>query len=145
MFDRKEYQKEYSRRYRETHKTEIKLHKKAYTEAHKAEKKAYSKAWRETHKEETKAYRQRPEVKQRANKYYLSHPDEVKAKDVVHYAVRKGKLPRASTKTCARVGCGKQAEHYHHPSYEKQHRLDVLPMCRACHRETHELLKRIAS
>ena len=63
---------------------------------------------------------------QQTNKY--------KARLKVCGAVLVGKLPNIKTQTCK---CGKQAEHYHHPSYAPEHWLDVVPLCQDCHFAIH--------
>lgn len=46
-------------------------------------------------------------------------------------------MPAASTQACS--VCGKPAEHWHHPNgYDKEHRLDVVAVCRACHIAIHQ-------
>lgn len=43
-------------------------------------------------------------------------------------------LPQVSTRPCAK--CGQPAADYHHHlGYEPEHWLDVLPLCRRCHRK----------
>ncbi len=60
-------------------------------------------------------------------------PERFKARWKVNNAVRDGKLPRIKTLLCA---CGKQAQQYHHHNgYAPEHALDVVPMCRPCHRK----------
>ncbi len=61
----------------------------------------------------------------------LKHPEICKAKAAVNHAVRRGKMPRVKTLQCHY--CPAQAEQYHHPSYAKEHWLDVIPVCRQCH------------
>lgn len=73
----------------------------------------------------------REAVKRSQSKY----PEHVKARDAVKYAVKKGKLPPVDKCLCVR--CGKQAEAYHHWSYLKEHRLDVIPVCDYCHKQIH--------
>ena len=63
------------------------------------------------------------------------HPEKMSAGSAVAYAVMSGRLPRTSS--CACADCGKQAEHHHHESYEKEHWLDVVPLCRRCHMIRH--------
>jgi aspartate carbamoyltransferase regulatory subunit len=59
------------------------------------------------------------------------------ARGRVSNAVRVGKLPHVSTQNC--VYCGKQAIQYHHYlGYEREHTLDVLPVCRSCHSLIHK-------
>lgn len=46
-----------------------------------------------------------------------------------------GSLPKASACQCAI--CGQAAHHYHHYlGYEPEHWLDVIPLCRPCHRRS---------
>lgn len=54
----------------------------------------------------------------------------------VQIAVRKGILPKISTCSCH--NCGKQANSYHHPSYHKDDRLFVIPLCDKCHQRHHK-------
>lgn len=64
--------------------------------------------------------------------YRERHTDRSRARHAVAYAVRKGKLPRASSCLCGR--CGQPAAHYHHRNgYEKAFWLDVEPVCVECH------------
>ncbi len=66
--------------------------------------------------------------------YRICHPAQHKAKDAVNHAVRDGKIPPVNTLQCS---CGKQAEHYHHPSYAPEHRLDIVAVCIPCHKIAH--------
>ena len=59
-------------------------------------------------------------------------PEHYKAKSSVNNAVKLGKLLSVSSLTC--YYCGTKAEQYHHPSYEPKHHLDVIPVCKKCHR-----------
>jgi hypothetical protein len=63
------------------------------------------------------------------------NPIKRKAARAVHYAVTKGELPPVTS--CACADCDVQAEEYHHESYEKEHWLDVDPLCRRCHMVRH--------
>ena len=59
------------------------------------------------------------------------------AVSAVNHLVRTGKIPRANTQKCKL--CGKQArEYHHHKGYSGQYKLDVIPICRACHVKEHE-------
>lgn len=59
-----------------------------------------------------------------------------KAQRAVIRAVLKGEMPAAADQACAR--CGRPAAHlHHHHGYEEGHRLDVVPLCRSCHRLIH--------
>jgi len=66
--------------------------------------------------------------------YYRLHLDHYKAKDAINHAIRDGKLLPALHYWCS---CGKQAEQYHHWSYEPEHWFDVIPVCHKCHVHIH--------
>lgn len=55
------------------------------------------------------------------------HPDRARAREAVHDL-----LPSASERRC--YYCDKQAvAWHHHKGYDRQHRLDVIPLCHKCH------------
>lgn len=62
-------------------------------------------------------------------------PLKLSARQSVNYAVHTGKLQPIKSCTCQI--CGKQAEEYHHWSYEPEHWLDVIPLCQPCHTKLH--------
>jgi Bacillus phage endonuclease len=64
--------------------------------------------------------------------YRSKFPERIRAKNLVHYYVRKGKIPHVSTCICS---CGNQATDYHHPDYSKP--LEIVPLCRSCHLQVH--------
>ena len=68
-------------------------------------------------------------------KYRDKYPEKTKAGDAVQGAVRLGKLSRINTQECN--NCGSQAQNYHHPSYAKEDRLNVIPLCLDCHWKEH--------
>lgn len=63
------------------------------------------------------------------------------AHQAVKRAIETGKLPPIDSVICA--DCGEaQAEEYHHTNgYEKEHWLDVTPLCLACHGKTRQVPK----
>lgn len=71
----------------------------------------------------------------KAANYRLNHPEKERARKAVSTAVRFEKLPRIKTLSC--LHCGKQANTYHHHSYEPEYWLDVIPLCRKCHTKVH--------
>ena len=73
----KERCKAYSKKYRETHKEELKIKQKMYDDSRKESRKTYGKRYRETHKEELKAYRE-------------EHKDELKIKDARIKSYKRG-------------------------------------------------------
>ena len=67
--------------------------------------------------------------------YVIRYPERRKAKDAVLYAIKIGKLPPAKTLQCQI--CKGSAREYHHPSYKKEDRLKVIPVCSICHKKIH--------
>jgi hypothetical protein len=56
----------------------------------------------------------------------------------VQYAVRTGKLTRVTERRC--LDCGVRAQQYHHHrGYQKEHLLNVVPLCTRCHGKRHAL------
>jgi len=80
-------------------------------------------------------YRQTPSgnkaYRKAGRKTRKQHPRRMSAGSAVAHAIVMNRLSRASDCVCA--DCGKPAEQYHHESYEKEHWLDVVPLCRDCH------------
>lgn len=67
----------------------------------------------------------------------IHHPERYKAGNAVNNAIRAGKLPRPNTLQCHY--CSEQAEQYHHHlGYALEHLLDVVPVCKKCHRKLHK-------
>lgn len=73
--------------------------------------------------------------KRKSIKYALANREKRNAKHAVAYAVRRGRLPKASNMPCFQ--CLGDAAHYHHPSYERGDRLKVVPLCQSCHSQLH--------
>lgn len=65
--------------------------------------------------------------------YDIYHPEYNKAVNAVQYAIKTGKIPRPDILQCHY--CPKQAQQYHHWSYLPGNWLDVLPVCKKCHRK----------
>lgn len=69
---------------------------------------------------------------ERTRRYREQNPDKARARGLVGNAVRRGKMPAASSLPCAH--CGAQAQHYHHhKGYDRVHCRDVVPVCAVCH------------
>lgn len=71
----------------------------------------------------------------KASNYRSNNPEKERARKTVSAAVRSHKLPQVSTCKCEM--CGKQAQTYHHWSYEPEHWLHVIPLCIKCHKKVH--------
>lgn len=63
-------------------------------------------------------------------------PLKTAARNAVKSAIARGELAHWNTAICAH--CGGAAVHYHHQNgYEREHWLDVIPLCRLCHSNEH--------
>lgn len=85
-----------------------------------------------------KQYRQTEKYKtahrKRISRYTTRHPEQDKARKAIKHAIRDGKIQKASSFKCNY--CPKQAQEYHHhKGYAKKHWLDVLPVCKICHKK----------
>lgn len=103
-------------------------------------KQEYAKKWRESHRDKKNA---------EAREYYATHREERNAKKKAYLTANvslnsaRKKLvveiargaAKASEFMC--VGCGKQAQDWHHWSYEPEHQLSVIPLCKSCHKLQH--------
>jgi hypothetical protein len=96
----------------------------------KSEKgKEYYRQYRKTQK--YKEYRRRKTKRRR-----ISHPEQVRARKAIKIAIAAKKIQRPSGYKCR--FCFSIAEHFHHHlGYEKEHRLDVQPVCVKCHLAIH--------
>jgi len=59
------------------------------------------------------------------------------ARSAVFIAIQSGRMAPARERRCKH--CGAQAQEYHHSDYAKP--LNVVPLCRACHRHLHKILR----
>lgn len=83
-------------------------------------------------KERLRRYRQSEAGKRVERRVLDKYPIHRKARTAVYNAVRDGKLPRASMLQCSRC-LGQAQQYHHHNGYEKEHWLDVIPLCISCH------------
>lgn len=90
------------------------------------------------------AYREKTSIKLRGwrerNRKYIAAYNQslpVKARNRVNKLIESGKLPHPTTLLCA--DCQQvMADHYHHfNGYEREHWLDVIPLCTVCHGRAH--------
>jgi len=71
--------------------------------------------------------------------YKAEHPERIQAKDAVNYAIKKGELIRPEDCSACGVQCKPQG---HHGSYAEKDRLDVVWLCRSCHKRLHAQMDR---
>lgn len=86
-------------------------------------------------KEKIREYRNTDKGKEIARNYYhkcAERKEKNLIRGFVQYAIRHGKMKPA--KECICYYCGNQASEYHHwHGYDKEHRIDVIPVCKPCH------------
>lgn len=73
--------------------------------------------------------------KQRDKERYERSTDKIAAKSAINHAIRRGELLPANRYFCA-ICYGSACDH-HHPSYQENDRLNVVPLCRSCHVKVH--------
>lgn len=70
--------------------------------------------------------------------------ERCRARSAISNAIRLGLMLPAKSQTCTR--CGEQAQQYHHHNgYEREHWLDVIAVCRSCHKYLEEIRQQIAN
>lgn len=153
----KECRKSDSKKHYDAHKDEICERMRTYYHSGGGKErqqsgsvKAYQKAYKHTakYKKQAKQYRQTEQGKAVQKRFvqsdkgkactrrkYLRNKYRYKAYAAIQKAIKEGRLKPVSAHQC--VVCRKQAEFYHHHSYEKPFWLDVIPLCRSCHTLIH--------
>lgn len=105
----------------------------AYKQEHGAESKdKYKGRYKDKYKGRYKA----ADYADAMDAWHARNPGAEPAHRAVREAIKKGNLPRAKDCTCA--SCGAPArEYHHHNGYDDAYYLDVIPLCRSCHRAAH--------
>lgn len=127
--------------YRKTPARKEALEKFAKTKKHRVSNRRYQKT--EKGRAAQRRYNQSDKGKANAHRRwkkiqseYDLHRKAINARIAVYKAVQSGKTLHISTQTC--IECNEQAEHYHHYlGYDKEHQLDVEPVCAKCHKVAH--------
>lgn len=92
----KEEKKEKDKKYRESHRDEIKIYRKKYRDTHKEEEKKYRKNYKTINKEQirkrNKAYHQKKDVKDRRKKYNAQNIEKRKLYDKTRYQNNKEQI-----------------------------------------------------
>lgn len=73
---------------------------------------------------------------ERGKPRFPRNPRHERARSAVSYAVRMGRLPRASAvlcTDCGHLGSDRRHEYDHYLGYEPEHHLHVEPVCTTCH------------
>ena len=85
------------------------------------------------------AQKQKPLKKAYNKAYREKNRVKVLAHQAVTKAIRHGLM--APAEACECNDCRAPATELHHHSYDEDHWLDVVPLCRSCHTQRHQLLK----
>lgn len=75
-----------------------------------------------------------------SRKFRIRHPNRIQATIAANKAVRAGKLPRPDVLIC--ILCWGQAKEYHHPKYDEEYWLEVIPVCKKCHVKIHKQFRK---
>jgi len=100
--------------------------------------KAYwqTQAGKEVNRRAGRKYGQTEKGRRAYRKRRLKYPDKIKARSALNTTIHAGQLAPPTDFQCQQ--CGAQAEQYHHwRGYAPEHWLDVIPLCRKCHRQYH--------
>lgn len=100
------------------------------------ERSIYGKAYRESIAENDRKKYPRRNYPQCIRAWHARNPDAQRAYRFVDRAIKNSILQNARSVNC--VMCGRTATEYHHRNgYSDGHELDVIPLCRSCHRTEH--------
>ncbi len=120
----KRYARKYAREYRRKNKTSQKDYQRFYRQTERG--KASIRASRHEYDKSEKG-------KQNQKRRRQKDTDKCKARIVIGNAVKSGNILAAKYLLCSH--CPKQAQEYHHHlGYAPEHWLDVIPLCRKCHK-----------
>ena len=87
-------------------------------------------------REANRAYTKTPQKAAYQAAYREKNREKVLAHRAVFLEINAGRMAPASACECADCGVS-PAQTLHHHSYEPEHRLDVVPLCRSCHSTRH--------
>lgn len=132
--NRKIQKREASREYSHTERGVKIQYEYRHSENRKTAQQKYNKS--DKGKTSQRKYDKSKKGKDNNRKYREGNQEKIKAQTIVTRSIRKGDLPKASTLKC--TNCNKQAADYHHWSYDKKYWLDVIPLCRQCHKDLHK-------
>ncbi len=75
-----------------------------------------------------------------SRKFRIRHPNRIQATTATNEAIRIGKLPHPDALIC--ILCWGQAKEYHHPKYDEEYWLEVIPLCKKCHTKVHKQFRK---
>lgn len=91
----------------------------------------------EAAKEKRRQRRKGEKHKAGCRQYDLVNHEKRRAHRAVKEAINKGLMPRARNNKCASCGLRQASHYHHHRGYDREHWLDVVPLCNRCHGSEH--------
>jgi len=70
-----------------------------------------------------------------AAKYAAKNPEKPRAYAILYYALKTGKLTRSAF--CQHCGLVEKTQGHHHKGYSKENQLNVVWLCKMCHKFEH--------
>jgi hypothetical protein len=141
----KECRKLQDKKHREANPGKEASRKKRWEAANPEKAKAVRRKWRVVNKERQNAtgrkWRKNNRAKQLESERRLRvlYPDRFRAREAVADAIKHGKLLPVKFMICSHCK-HRRAEHYHHhKGYDREHWLDVEPVCHICHTSIHRI------
>ena len=135
----RDYKREWMRRWVAKNKKQWKAHRREYRKKHRQERARYNLAWYRNNKERARQIGRRSADKRKSKR--LGRTPQVRAHNAVNYALKTGRLIRASS--CANCGGrGERKLHAHHyKGYAQKNRLNVTWLCELCHKKAHAVIE----
>jgi len=130
--------------YRAAHIDEMKAYDKAYKEAHKEQTAASQKSYRAAHRDERKVYQDAwyaahpTAMSESGKRMRLLYPEKTAARRKVRTEVRSGRYPPPNAMVCRICGEAQAQQYHHHNGYGPGYELDVIAVCKECHKEAHK-------
>lgn len=129
--EEKAKKQEYDRKYYITHSEKKKAISRRWREKNPEKVEEYSVKYKDRKKELLATPKYRKSMAKSREKYIIANPDKHQAHIILNNSVAKGNIAR---KPC--IKCGNPKSEGHHEDYTKP--LEVIWLCRECHRNHHK-------
>lgn len=127
---------DYWRNWREENREGAREASRRHRDSHLEQERERSNDWNKNNRDWYKEWRKANPEKMRtyARNDAIKNPAGYFARLAVRLAVLSGELPPVKTLQC--VNCEEPAvDYHHHRGYAQEHWLDVIPVCRLCHKK----------
>jgi len=133
----KECQDNYQRKYYQSNSAKVISKNKEWVINNPERSDAIKTKWRQNHPEVGKNWaRNNPDkIRDSTRKQRLIHPERSRARKAVQNAITRGDIKKASEFICRSCNIKQASQYHHYLGYEKEHWLDVVPLCRKCHKD----------